>query len=132
MEIVTNKPIRPEEFYSLIDSGNAGSVIFHFAVVRGTTGDKETSLIEFRATTDDSDMKKELHGISDEIREKFKVDDVLLARATGKLSVGDVMSLVAVSSPRSQPAFDAVHYGVDRLKEMKSIRKQETFRSPKN
>lgn len=128
MEIVSSNPIRPDDVYRLIDSGTAGSVVFHFAVVRGTTGDKTTSIIEFQPATDNNDIKNELHQISDEIRNKWKVDDVLIIRAIGKLAVGDVMSLVAVSSPRSIAAFEASHYGVDRLKEMKTILKQETFR----
>lgn len=128
MEIVTSNPIRPDDVYRLIDSGNAGSVVFHFAVVRGTTDNKETSIIEFRPARDNDDIKEELHQISDEIRKKWSVGDVLIIRAIGKLAVGDVMSLVAVSSPRSIAAFEASHYGVDRLKEMKTILKQETFR----
>jgi len=128
MEIVTNNPIRPDDVYRLIDSGNAGSVVFHFAVVRGTTGEKQTSIIEFQPVKDNNDTREELHQISDEIRKKWEVDDVLIIRAIGKLAVGDVMSLVAVSSPRSMAAFEASHYGVDRLKEMKTILKQETFR----
>jgi molybdopterin synthase catalytic subunit len=128
MEIVTNNPIRPDDVYRLINSDNAGSVVFHFAVVRGTTDDKTTSIIEFQPARDNNDIKEELHQISDEIRKKWKVDDVLIIRAIGKLAVGDVMSLVAVSSPRSMAAFEASHYGVDRLKEMKTILKQETFR----
>ena len=128
MEIVTGNPIRPDDVYRLIDSGNAGSVVFHFAVVRGTTGDKQTSIIEFQPTRDITETQKELHQISDEIRKKWTVDDVLIIRAMGKLCVGDVMSLVAVSSPRSIAAFEASHWGVDRLKEMKTIKKQEIFR----
>ena len=128
MEIVTSKSINPNDVYRLIDSGKAGSVVFHFAVVRGTTDDKTTSIIEFRPANGDADIRQELHEISDEIRKKWKVDDVLIIRATGKLSVGDVMSLVAVSSPHSEAAFEANRYGVERLKKMKSIVKHETFR----
>ena len=128
MEIVSNTRIRPEEIFSLIDSGKSGSVVFHFAVVRGTTGDKETSLVEFHPAKSDSETKEELHQISEEIRKKWEVDDVLIIRAMGKLGVGDVMSLVAVSSPRSKAAFEASHWGVDQLKEMKTLKKQEIFR----
>ncbi len=128
MEMVVSSPINPNDVYPLINSSTAGSVVFHFAVVRGATDDKTTSSIEFRAAKDTADINQELRSISDEIRKKWKIDDVLIIRATGKLSVGDVMSLVAVSSPRSVAAFEASHYGVDRLKEMKTIVKKETFK----
>ena len=128
MEIVTSKSINPNDVYKLINSSNAGSVVFHFAVVRGTTDDKSMNSIEFRAAKDSNDIKRELHSISDELRKQFKVDDVLAIRAIGKLNVGDIMALVAVSSPHREPAFDACRYGVERLREMKSIVKQETFK----
>ena len=128
MEIVVNSPIDPNDVYRLINSANAGSVVVHFAVVRGTTENKTMGSIEFWPAKGDDDIRSELQGISDEIRNKFGVDDVLIIRALGKFNVGDVMALVAISSPHRGPAFDACRYGVERLKELKTMMKKETFR----
>ncbi|MCX5908738.1 MAG: molybdenum cofactor biosynthesis protein MoaE [Deltaproteobacteria bacterium] len=54
--------------------------------------------------------------------------DVLLVRRIGPLKVGDVISLVAVSSPTSNDAFEACHYGLEKLRKMVSINKTEMFR----
>jgi molybdopterin synthase catalytic subunit len=45
MEIVSDKPIDPSEVYGLIKKHTAGSIVFHFAVVRPSTENKTTNSI---------------------------------------------------------------------------------------
>jgi molybdopterin synthase catalytic subunit len=124
MEIVSDKPIEPTQVYDLVQKQTAGSVVFHFAVVRPTTENKTTNSIEFRAK---GDVNEELRKISKEIRGKWPVEDLLIIRRLGQLNIGDIISLVAVSSSHRQEAFDACRYGVNRLKEMSTVTKKETF-----
>jgi len=125
MEIVTPTPINPEEVYGQIKKKTAGSVIFHFAVVREMTEGKTTTSIEFHRN---GDIEEELREISKKISERWKVEDVYIIRRLGILEVGDIISLVAVSSPHRDDAFDACRYGVERLKKMKTIKKSEYFK----
>ena len=124
MEMVVNKPINPGEVYELIKKDSAGSVVLHYGVVRGETENKMMSSIEFQAK---GDVERELHVVSEEIRRRWKIEDVLIIRRLGKLNVGDVIALVAVSCPHRKEAFAACRYGVDRLKKMSTISKKETF-----
>jgi molybdopterin synthase catalytic subunit len=124
MEIVSNEPINPSEVYSLVQKQGSGSAVFHFAVVRPSTENKTTSSIEYCAN---GDVDEELRTICQDIREKWEMEDVLIIRRLGRLDVGDIISLVAVSSPHRQAAFDSCRYGVDRLKKMSTITKKETF-----
>lgn len=124
MEIVSDKPIEPNKVYDLVEKQKAGSVVFHFAAVRPTTENKTTNSIEFFAT---GDVNEELCTISKEIRGKWPVEDLLIIRRLGQLNKGDIISLVAVSSSHREEAFDACHYGVNRLKEMSTVTKKETF-----
>ncbi len=124
MEIVSNKPIDPSEVYALIKKQSSGSAVFHFAVVRPSTENKTTSSIEYCAN---GDVDEELRTICQEVREKWKIEDVLIIRRLGQMDIGDIISLVAVSSPHRQEAFDSCRYGVDRLKKMSTITKKETF-----
>jgi molybdopterin synthase catalytic subunit len=120
---VSEAPLDPGEVYDLIGKGRSGSVLLHYAVVRRRTGDQVTTGIEFRA---EGDAAAELAAIADEMRGKWGVDDVLLARRVGRLDIGDIIGLVAVSCPRSKDVFEACQYGVSRLKQMKTIAKTET------
>ncbi|MFC1944787.1 molybdenum cofactor biosynthesis protein MoaE, partial [Chloroflexota bacterium] len=70
---------------------------------------------------------EELRTISNDIHNKWDVEDVLIIRRLGRLDIGDIISLIAASSPHRDEAFEACRYGIERLKEMKTIVKNETF-----
>lgn len=124
MEIVSNQPIEPSEVYKLIKKDAAGSVVLHFAVVKRESEDKITSSIEFQAS---GDVNEELHTISDDIRRRWKIEDILIMRRLGRIDIGDIIALVGVSSIHREDAFEACRYAVDRLKKMATISKKETF-----
>ena len=123
---VTNKPIDPLEAYGRISKNRAGSVVFHYAVVKDLKkGDGGvTTCIEYQAATG---AEVELAAIAAELQEKWKIEDLLLIRRVGCLGVGDIISLVAVNSPNSEDAFAACKEGINRLKKMTTFKKQEIF-----
>jgi len=124
MEIVSNNRIDPSKVYEFIKKDNSGSVVFHFAVVKRINEGRTISSAEYYAN---GDVDGELRTITNEIRGKWKINDVLIIRRLGRIDIGEIISLVAVSSPNREKAFVACDYGVKRLKEMLSIKKKETF-----
>jgi molybdopterin synthase catalytic subunit len=127
MEIVSTQRVDPTQVYSLIKKDIAGSVVLHFAIVRGSSENRITSSIEFRPTGETKEIDKELRTISNEIRKKWQIEDMVVIRVLGRLNVCDIISLVGVSSPHKEEAFEACRYGVDRLKGMTTIIKNEAF-----
>jgi len=125
MEIVTETPLDPGKLFERIKKSEAGSVLFHYAIVKGRTDERESSGIRFERG---GDMEAELAGISADIKGRWNVDDVLLVRRIGTLKIGEVISLIAVSSTASNDAFEACRYGLERLKKMTTIKKTELFR----
>jgi len=117
--------IDPASVYNAICSAFSGSVVFHYAVVKKQAGSgKATTSIEYRAQ---DDTIQELEQIAGELERSWKLEDVLLIRRTGCLDVGEIISLVAASSPNSEDAFEACRHGISRLKKMSTIRKTEKF-----
>lgn len=90
-----------------------------------STGDKVTASICYERN---GDMETELAAIAADLRSQWHIDDVLLVRRLGTLQVGEVISLVAISSPNSKDAFEACQYDVERFKKMTTLRKCEAFR----
>jgi len=118
-------PIDPAVIYSSICSAFSGSVVFHYAVVKRQAGsDKATTCIDYKAH---GNTLQELEGIAGELESRWKLEDVLLIRRTGCLAVGEIISLVAASSPNSEDAFEACKLGISRLKKMSTIHKTEMF-----
>jgi molybdopterin synthase catalytic subunit len=124
MEIVVDQPIKPDDVFGLLQKEAGGSVILHYAIVRVTTEGKTTTSVSYTAN---GDIQAELKAISAELREKWKLEDILLIRRLGQLSAGSIISLAAVCSPRSEAAFEACRYGVERLKRMSTVVKNEVF-----
>lgn len=123
MVAISPEPINPAAVYDLLSTCGAGSVVFHYAVVKPLTGATGTTqYIDFAAT---SDTEAELNTIAKSLLTEFAIEDVLLIRRTGRLGVGDIISLVAASSPNSEDAFAACKQGITRLKKMTHISKNE-------
>lgn len=120
---ISAEPINPSEAYDLIGKKSSGSVVLHYAVVKENNDPvRPTSCIDYEAV---GDTQGELTGIAADLKAGWNLEDVLLVRRTGCLAVGDIISLVAVSSPNSSDAFEACQHGISRLKKMATIRKQE-------
>lgn len=124
MEIITDKPIIPEEMFVKLKKEGSGSLLFHHAVVKGLAEDKITEGIRF---FNGGGAEVELTLIAKDIRKQWNIDDILLVRRLGTLTVGDIISLVAVGAARSNDAYEACLYGLERLKNMTSIKKQELY-----
>ena len=128
MVIASTAPINPDEAYNLIAKKRSGSVVLHYAVVKEDTGaGTVTSCIDYRA---DGDVKEELETIAAELQHRWDLEDVLLIRRIACLGVGEIISLVAASSPNSEDAFEACKCGISRLKKMATICKTEKLSRP--
>jgi len=125
MVSLVETPIDPATVYSAICSAYSGSVVLHYAVVKRHAGTgKSTAAIEYRPQ---GDVAAELETIAGDLAQRWQLEDVLLIRRTGRLAVGDIISLVAASSPSSEDAFEACKFGISRMKQMATIAKTEIF-----
>ncbi len=125
MVVITENPIDPSTAYGLIANSSAGSVVFHYAVVKADGGSNApTTCIDYRFA---ENAEEELDTIVSELHQKWNLEDVLLVRREGCLGVGEIISLVAASSPNSEDAFAACRHGIARMKKMSTVRKQERF-----
>ncbi|NDJ54634.1 MAG: MoaD family protein [Chloroflexi bacterium] len=71
--------------------------------------------------------ESKLRQVAEEIRERFpKIQGIAVVQRIGKLDIGDMTVLVACSAAhRHDGIFDAALYGIDRLKQIVPVWKQE-------
>jgi len=127
MEYITESPILPDVAFRELQKEGSGSLIFHYAVVKSLAeddSDKITTAMNFERA---GDAESELAAITNDIKSRWNVDDVLLVRRIGTLQVGDIISLVAVSASRSKDAFESCQYGLQLLKKMTTLKKKEVY-----
>lgn len=123
MVYVVEEPICPEEMYEKLTKNTAGSVLLHYAVVKETPyNEAETKGVEYCRN---GDMETEMARIIEQLKSRWQVEDALLIRRLGCLKTGEIISLIAVSSPNSADAFEACRHGISLLKKMTTFVKKE-------
>jgi molybdopterin synthase catalytic subunit len=71
--------------------------------------------------------QRKLADIATEIKDKWPVKDVAIAHRIGRIEIGEVAVVIAVSSAHRRQAFTACQYAIDRVKEIVPIWKKEFY-----
>jgi molybdopterin synthase catalytic subunit len=123
---VTTETLSVDEVVSRLGDPAIGAVIAFVGVVRGVTDGREVLFLEYEAYPE---MAEEmLRQIGDEIRERWKtIREVAIVHRLGRLEIGEISVVIALSAAHRPEVFDAVHYAIDRLKEIVPIWKKEVW-----
>jgi Molybdopterin converting factor, large subunit len=105
-----------------------GATAIFTGVVRGQTTRDDyhaTDYLEYEAFQPMAEAK--MRQIADEIRQKWpSIEGILIVQRTGRLYPGAPSTVIACSSAhRDTGVFEAVRYGIDRLKEIVPVWKKE-------
>lgn len=121
---VTENPIETGKVFEHMSRDGAGSLVIHIGIVKPAVDGKRTDGIRLIR---DGDVTGEMEKIERQLRERWKIVDILLIRRLGELRVGDVILVAAVSSPSKDEAFGACQEAVEALKKKRGLRKEELF-----
>ena len=102
-----------------------GAVVTFLGTTRDSTDGRRVLHLEYEGYRPMTDRK--LEEVRDEIRDRWSIEDVAIAHRLGRLEIGDISLVVAVSSPHRADAFAACNYAVDRIKQVVPIWKKEFF-----
>lgn len=106
------------------DPACGGTALF-VGTVRNETKGKSVQALDFEAYVPMaiSEMEK----IAESMYEKWSTHKVSMHHRVGKLDIGEIAVIIAVSAPHRAAAFAACQYGIDTLKETVPIWKKEIF-----
>jgi molybdopterin synthase catalytic subunit len=123
---ITTEEVSVDEVVGRLADPTIGAVITFVGVVRGTTDSREVRYLEYEAYPE---MAEEmLRQIGEEIRARWQtIREVAIVHRVGRLQVGETAVVIALSAAHRHEVFDAVHYGIDRLKEIVPIWKKEVW-----
>lgn len=122
---VVSEAIDPQQSFQQLQRCSAGSVLLHYAVVKADGGTGHTSsAVEHRTAPE---AEAELEGIAAALKARWPLEGVLLQRRSGRLAVGEIISLVAVAAKASADSFAACQMGLELLKKMSTVHKTEVF-----
>jgi len=123
---ITTEDISADALVSALGDPAIGAVVTFVGVVRGETDGRETQYLEYEAYPEMAE--EQLRRIGAEIRERWPtIREVAIVHRVGRLEVGEVAVVIALSAAHRSETFDALRYAIDRLKEIVPLWKKEVW-----
>jgi molybdopterin synthase catalytic subunit len=123
---ITTEKLSVDEVVARLADPAIGGVGTFVGVVRGETDGRQTQHLEYEAYPEMAE--EQLRQIGEEVRERWStIHEVAIVHRIGRLEIGEVIVVIAISSAHRDDLFDATHYAIDRLKEIVPIWKKEVW-----
>ena len=120
---LSDRPISVENVIRSVRTKSAGAIVTFIGTVRETSEGMRVQRMELEAAKDLA--VADLNRIGKLAMGKFDVASLAICHRIGKLRVGDVIVVIAVSSPHRNDAFSASEFVIDELKKTTPIWKKE-------
>ena len=122
---ITSEELNLQNCTNFVEDNSCGGIVTFVGTVRNSTKNKTVTLLNFSGY--EPMALKEMQKIADTILDKFQIHKIAIHHAVGKLQIGDIPVIIAVSSAHRKAAFEACEYAIDTLKETVPIWKKEHF-----
>lgn len=120
---ITDYTIDVQKVIDAVRSQDCGAVSVFIGTVRNHSRNKDVKALEYEVY---SEMATKMIGkIIEEIKSKWDVNKIAVSHRMGKMEVGEITVVIAVSSPHRKESIPACQYAIDRLKEIVPIWKKE-------
>lgn len=120
---LVREPIDHAALTERVRSPHCGAVATFLGTVRDLTGERVTTALDYEAY--DGMAEAKLKEIEDDTRSRWPVGDIAIVHRLGRMNVGEISVVVAVSCPHRADAFAACRHAIDRLKELVPIWKKD-------
>jgi molybdopterin synthase catalytic subunit len=123
---VTSDRLSVEEVAGRLADPAIGAVVTFVGVVRNETDGREVRYLEYEVYPEMAE--ESLRQIGDELRSRWQtIREVAIVHRVGRLEVGETAVVIALSAAHRPELFDALHFAIDRLKEIVPIWKKEVW-----
>lgn len=122
---ITEKPLDPEAADIAVRQDSNGAVVTFLGTTRDNTEGRRVLYLDYEAYRPMADNK--LAEIAAEVNERWAIKDVFISHRLGRIEIGEISLVVAVSSAHRKDSFTACQYVVDRIKQTVPIWKKEFF-----
>lgn len=106
---------------------NTGSAATFLGVARRESARKGRSVKALVMESYELHANKVLGKICIEVKKKYALNDIVIVHALGSFKPGEPVVFVAVSSPRRERSFHALHEAVERYKKEPALFKKEVY-----
>jgi len=122
---ITRDPLSVEEVVDKVKADSSGAIVSFIGTVRNESMGKRVLYLEYDAY--EPMAVKKLQEIAEEIKQKWNIDRVAIKHRIGRMDIGEVSVVIAISAPHRKDALEASGYTIDRIKEIVPIWKKEVW-----
>ncbi len=122
---IVEEPIAPDALHEVVLRDLNGAIASFAGVVRDNTLGRQTQYLVYDAYREMAEGKMREIGV--EVKGRWEVDKVAMLHRVGRLEIGEISVLIAVSAPHREAALEACRYAIDRLKKTVPIWKKEVW-----
>jgi len=123
---ITKETISPELIVNKVKTDGSGCVVTYVGLIREYSRGKPVLSVEYEDTHGTAEER--LKEIAADIKQKWQVNKIAMCHRIGKLKVGDINLVFAISAAHRKEGFAACQYAVDQFKEKLPTQKKETYR----
>jgi molybdopterin converting factor subunit 1 len=122
---LTGEPIDPSAVIAEVADERAGGIATFIGTVRGESRGRVVRYLEYEAYGGMAeDVMAEL---ADELKRTYDLSEVAITHRTGRVEIGELSVVIAVSAPHRADALSACKDAIDRLKETVPLWKKEVY-----
>jgi molybdopterin synthase catalytic subunit len=122
---ITSRKIRVDSVIKKVFDTESGAVVVFIGTVRKVSRGRVIEYLEYEAYEEMA--LREFRRIRDEVKAKWNVRRVVIVHRTGKLKLGEVSLVIALSAPHRDEAYQASRYVIEKLKQSVPIWKKEVW-----
>lgn len=122
---IVREPIDTRKLLERIKRPEDGAAIAFEGVVRNNTRGRQTLYLDYEAY--EGMALKLMEDLAEEALRRFKIRDVAIVHRVGRLEIGEISVLIAVTSAHRGAAYEASRWLIDTLKRSVPIWKKEYF-----
>lgn len=124
--IIQKEKINIDEVTGSCATDSDGALLTFVGRARNRTADRDVTHLQYEVY---GDMAfREIEKIVDEAESQWSVTNTIVVHRYGRIEIGDITIVIAVSSPHRDEAFKAVRYIIDTIKKTVPIWKKEYYR----
>jgi len=122
---LSDRPLDPAAVIEEVRSDRAGAVATFVGTTRLESRGRTVHYLEYEAY---GGMAEQVMAqLAEELGQRYDLCDVAIAHRTGRVEIGGISVVIAVSSPHRADALAACKDAIDRLKEIVPLWKKEVY-----
>jgi MoaE-MoaD fusion protein len=122
---LTEEPLDPAAVIVEAQSEQAGAVATFIGTTRIHSRGRTVHYLEYEGYA--GMAEKVMAELADELRGRYELCEVAIAHRTGRVDIGGISVVIAVSAPHRHDALAACKDAIDRLKEIVPLWKKEVY-----